>query len=304
MNRTESEESLLLAQDDNASRSKNYKICKFTALFVGIITLLFVSCLTDYIVNHHNDENPDAQKYDHYDYYVYAQQWPASLCKSINETHHGTCNKVPKIVNTWAVHGLWPSRAHTKHYGPFNCNTSWPFDFNQIKPFINEMEEFWPNLMQNKEDDSFWEHEWTKHGTCACQIGDETDGFGCKREADYFKKALEVQKDLDFTNKIKNNPKIKISSEISDTAPFSEIEKTLGSGRYQCYQPEKGVYQVLAQVMVCLDKKFNRVKCEDYESPFYNKKVLGDYDTGPYNPGTCSHKLPVMIYPIHMPMGN
>merc|ERR1719215_740485 len=39
---------------------------------------------------------------------------------------HHTC-KIPKNVDTWVVHGLWPS-IKAKTDGPFFCNKSLPFD--------------------------------------------------------------------------------------------------------------------------------------------------------------------------------
>lgn len=279
----------------------------------------------------------------HYDYYVFAQQWPTSLCKSINVTHHGTCSKVPKSVTTWSVHGLWPSRAHTKHYGPFNCNQTWPYDHKNIVPFLSDMEKYWPNLMQNKPDDSFWSHEWTKHGTCACQQGgDGSEGFGCKLEADYFKKALQMRVVAGFDKQMSSTG---IVPSLKKAYDFDIIKDTFGNGRYQCYSGSNDIgddpdvfriensfassssflsngnivsdyvddidnvnddplpitHQILAQIMICFDKKFNRVNCEDYEGD--NSQTSGDYDTGPYNPRPCQEGVPVVIYPIHMDMG-
>jgi len=247
-------------------------------------------------------------KYQKYDYYVFAQQWPSSLCKSINETHHGQCNLVPKGVNTWAVHGLWPSRAHTKKYGPFSCNQTWHYDHKTIQPFLGNMNKYWPNLMQNKPDDSFWSHEWEKHGTCACQQDqpkNEPHEKWCHREADYFLKALEVRKQVDFDAHMKKN---KIIPHKTKTYTFAQVKKVLGDGRYQCYDgtddvttdnKPKPTHQVLAQVMICLDKDFHRQGCDQY-----GEEITGDFDTGPYNPKPCAEDVPVLIYPIHMKMAD
>lgn len=257
-------------------------------------------------------------KTEPYNYYVFAQQWPSSLCKSINSTHHGTCAKVPKEVNTWAVHGLWPSVAHTKHYGPFNCNNSWPYDHDQLKTLMPRLQKFWPNLMQNKEDDSFWKHEWEKHGTCACQKYDTSSRkyFSCQKEIDYFIKAMDLGRKIDFDQAMQKGgllPSLEIHYE------FEKVYKILGDGRYQCYKGKdldsedsdktmkpQQKHQVLAQIMICLNKKFERIECKQQELKDALKHVsqMGDFDTGPYSPEPCKADVPVRIYPIHMEMGN
>lgn len=250
---------------------------------------------------------------NHFDYYVYAQQWPSALCKKINETHHGECTSVPKNVNTWVVHGLWPSRAHAgHHYGPQNCNDSWPFVESKIYPILNELNSYWPNLMQDRAEDSFWEHEWSKHGTCACQNN------ACS-ELDYFKIGLSIRNSLNFDGKLKAD---NISPSNSATYALADIQGTLGPGKYQCYKTSKNAtFQVIAQIETCLDKSFNQVDCAQYEESQLQKFVdriqmelfvrneyheecdPESFACGPYNPGTCSYDSPVMIFPPHMPMG-
>jgi len=246
---------------------------------------------------------------NHYDYYVYAQQWPAALCKKINETHHGKCAYIPKNVDTWVVHGLWPSKAHTAHYGPFNCEDL-PFDAAKLYPIRERLNAFWPNLMQDKADSSFWVHEWDKHGTCACQK------HACT-ELEYFTQGLELRDALNFDKKLAAKG---ITPSASQTYALDRITSALGPGKYQCYKTEKSAdFQVIAQIETCHDLGYDQVDCADYADERDNNTLLPifhlverlvegadcdpeSYTCGPYNPGSCSNKLPVKIFPAHMPM--
>lgn len=121
-------------QEMQCSCKNTCKKCTKTTLKSSTFYCLFVTILCFSSVHYY------VQKDNHYDYYVYAQQWPSALCKKINSTHHGKCDFIPKEVNTWVVHGLWPSKAHSgKHYGPFNCEDK-PFDGAKVQPIIDDLQ--------------------------------------------------------------------------------------------------------------------------------------------------------------------
>ena len=231
-----------------------------------------------------------------YDYYVFAQQWPSALCNEINKTHHGSCTKVPEKVDSWVVHGLWPSKSHVKKHGPFACNSSWPYNHNDVVSILPRMEKFWPNLMQNTPDDSFWKHEWEKHGTCACQHD------SCSSEKVYFEKALDIRDRLDCDGLLAAHGITPSEEQGYDFASVSRAISNGFDGEFQCYGPQRHDYQVLAQVYICLDKEFNQVRCEDVRGRKQENLIEGFFNTGPYDPRSCREDVPVMIYPVHMPM--
>lgn len=85
-----------------------------------------------------------------FDYLILRQIWPSSSCMFPGS------NKcvIDKNVNTWTIHGLWPTIAGTME--PSFCDKSSPFNFDNIKWLLPSLNEFWPNLYANTPIDSFW----------------------------------------------------------------------------------------------------------------------------------------------------
>jgi len=79
------------------------------------------------------------------------------------------------------LHGLWPQ--FTNGTWPETCTNE---KFDEAAPEavgMDTMNKFWPNVKQAPTSSSytqFWEHEWTKHGTCT--------GFEQKK---YFQTAID-----------------------------------------------------------------------------------------------------------------
>merc|ERR1712241_1018067 len=104
--------------------------------------------------------------------------------------------------------------------------------------------------MQNTDETSFWEHEWEKHGTCAC-----TDLYpNCQLE--YFTGALNLRKKFDFDKKL---AEAGITPSNTKSYTLDAIKSALGSAKYQCYV---GNYdddvQILEQIELCIDKDFEQ----------------------------------------------
>ena len=68
----------------------------------------------------------------------------------------------------FSIHGLWPQYSDGGY--PSNCSDE-PFSDDAVEAVgMSTMYEMWPNVQSDPSDsdyDSFWEHEWTKHGTCS-----------------------------------------------------------------------------------------------------------------------------------------
>jgi|TARA_B100001971_G_scaffold209180_1_gene232309 ribonuclease I len=85
------------------------------------------------------------------------------------------------VVYGASIHGLWPNYANGS-YPSFCKNVE--FDFDKLSPIIKELRDYWdlPGDI-GKDEISFWQHEYKKHGSCM---------FIELTELEYFKKALEL----------------------------------------------------------------------------------------------------------------
>ncbi|KEP55618.1 ribonuclease T2 [Rhizoctonia solani 123E] len=71
--------------------------------------------------------------------------------------------------DSWTIHGLWPD--HCDGTYDSSCDSSRAYtDISTIltnggaSDILNYMKTYWRDI--NGDDESFWEHEWAKHGTC------------------------------------------------------------------------------------------------------------------------------------------
>ncbi|KAI0652379.1 ribonuclease T2-like protein [Trametes meyenii] len=71
--------------------------------------------------------------------------------------------------NSWTIHGLWPDNCD----GTFTENCDSSRDYTDIPTLLKDqgasdtlsfMEEYWVDI--NGQNEQFWEHEWSTHGTC------------------------------------------------------------------------------------------------------------------------------------------
>lgn len=243
----------------------------------GLMLLIALTSFSEQRSIHDSFESVEQGSTD-FDYLVFRQIWPQSSCMFPGKN---TCT-IGNGVNTWVVHGLWPSVKG--EMGPSFCDRSYPFDMNKINWLASSLEEYWPNLYTNTEADSFWKHEWEKHGTCALTLPQITD------ESDYFNVSLSLRTIFDFGKMLKANKIIPDDEKSYDLSSIkSAIQKVLKvEPTVECYESD-GV-QYLAQMQICLSKQFELVDCYEKSSQ-ENASVPSDQLT------ECRDSVPV-LYPI------
>lgn len=85
------------------------------------------------------------------------------------QTQFWDTNPSTGFSNSWTIHGLWPD--HCDGTYDANCDSSRAYtNITDIlesygkTDLLSYMNEYW--LDENGDNESFWEHEWGKHGTC------------------------------------------------------------------------------------------------------------------------------------------
>jgi len=124
----------------------------------------------------------DSYSYNSWDFLLFVSRWPQSV----------DTNPVPSNVTDFTIHGMWPE----------NNNTQWPQDCSDES--LNEtvtndilfssLSVNWPNLDSTGTDDGFWAHEWSRHGTCACNGQSPV----LQNQEQFFSGALTVLKHLNI----------------------------------------------------------------------------------------------------------
>ncbi|TQV99323.1 hypothetical protein V2A60_004797 [Cordyceps javanica] len=104
--------------------------------------------------------------------------------------------------DSWTIHGLWPD----------NCDGSYPAQCDADRAYTNltailqangagdtldYMSKYWKDY--KGDDETFWEHEWGKHGTCISTLEPSCYGDGYRdgeEAADFFTRTVGLFKTL------------------------------------------------------------------------------------------------------------
>ncbi|CZR56972.1 related to ribonucleases [Phialocephala subalpina] len=111
--------------------------------------------------------------------------------------------------NSWTIHGLWPD--HCDGTYDSNCDASRAYtNITSIlqsygkTDLLSDMNTYWVDI--NGDDESFWEHEWSKHGTCISTFKPSCyTGYTAQEEVpDFFQKTVDLFKTLDSYTALAN----------------------------------------------------------------------------------------------------
>jgi ribonuclease T2 len=184
--------------------------------------------------------------------YVFAYSWTPGFCNG--QTYPGCTNSLNYWKQNFTIHGLWPQYV-TSGY-PSTCTTE-PFDPNiPIDIGLDYMIERWPDVQYDVNTpsyDSFWEHEWTKHGTCS--------GLS---QRDYFTTALSLTNILITPEIIHNSIGSNVSTDtlrtsVADPSAVSlQCHKQMLVGIYTCWQQ---VDNIPSKLVACPNDVINEDTC-------------------------------------------
>lgn len=122
--------------------------------------------------------NATTDEYPGFDLLLLVRSWPPSFC-DVMAAEHRSCTRQP--VEAFTIHGVWPE--YSNGGWPQFCADNWNEPINKSLPAVSMQSDWrekraceWPSYEGG--DTHFWEHEWSKHGTCASPLlGNRTSYF-------------------------------------------------------------------------------------------------------------------------------
>jgi len=205
------------------------------------------------------------QKADnHFDVLIFTQHWPYTTCLDWEEKRHGSCSKIGR--SAWSVHGLWPTQFHK--IAPSFCNASWPFDVNVLEGIRGDMDTYWPDIELRDVPNSLWEHEWSKHGTCA--VG-QVDGVSSEEQ--YFHTGCRLARENPVSDWLTGAG---ISPSDTQRQSLEGVWKAVLAGagtrpHIDCEKIDGQVY--IKEVKVCYNKNLARVDCDGIKGHGTSRQV-------------------------------
>jgi len=152
--------------------------------------------------------------------YVFAYSWTPGFCFTTDPTYPGCVDPKPYWMENFTVHGLWPQYDTTGY--PSYCSTE-TFDPDvPIEIGWDTMTTYYPDVKYTETSpdyDSFWEHEWDKHGTCSGLT-----------QYNYFQQAISLAETFitpDILHKYINT---------TDSLATSDLRSSLGGPTYAALQ--------------------------------------------------------------------
>lgn len=104
-------------------------------------------------------------------YYLFTKSWAQTTCKMGDKSQNPNYKKTCKahLPTEITIHGMWPQTiGSTVQLGYCPENTD-KFNADHLKPIHSQLVHQWPTAFTGpgQSDETFWQHEWEKHGTCS-----------------------------------------------------------------------------------------------------------------------------------------
>jgi len=172
--------------------------------------------------------------YETFDFFILSQSWQPEFCYKKIGIYPGCSKPDPFWRENLTLHGLWPQNSDGSY--PCCCRPE-PFDPSVIPIIgVERLTRLWPNVKDASPGtaayDSFWSHEWSKHGTCTSMT-----------QVDYFDEAL------DFLQRI-GTPAL-VAQRQGQTVTHAELSQAYGG-------PSMAVFKCMgtyfSQAYLCLAK--------------------------------------------------
>ncbi|GAB1730813.1 hypothetical protein NU195Hw_g1747t1 [Hortaea werneckii] len=152
---------------------------------------------------------------------------------SLLQTQFWDTDPVVGPSDSWTIHGLWPDNCD----GSYDANCDDSRAYTNITAILNAagrsdlvdyMQTYWQSNSGSAE--TFWEHEWSKHGTCISTLDPDcyTDYQPTEEVPDFFNRTVSLFKSLPTYEWLKEAG---ITPSSSATYTAAEIQDALSSNR-------------------------------------------------------------------------
>lgn len=219
---------------------------------------------------------------------IFTQQWPITSCFDWEKKGKSHKCLLPSEIEFWTIHGIWPTRKG--EIGPNFCNKTAKFDVDELQPIKSDLEEYWPNIHTDAEEDSLWKHEWLKHGTCALQLPDLSN------EVKYFDQGINWRNEYLISN-ILGNYGIHPGSNNSVVTIHQAIVTFLNKNpSIHCVYDAKSNVSFLSEIRICFDRDLNLIHCDGAKRDVNSIRVSGNRTVN-----TNCHLSSPVYYPSAVP---
>uniref|UniRef100_A0A182Q287 Uncharacterized protein n=1 Tax=Anopheles farauti TaxID=69004 RepID=A0A182Q287_9DIPT len=240
-----------------------------------------------------SSRSPAVDQTHPFDLLIFTQRWPITACYEWRETGKDHICGLPTPTTVWTIHGIWPTKYNT--IGPAFCNKSAVFDVTQLSAIEQDLEQHWLNVEKNKPDDSLWEHEWLKHGTCAAE---SIEALNTERK--YFGQGLFWLEQHSVGAAFAANGDIQPGYNYSLTTLNKALADYYGKDvAIECFHDRQTHQQYLNEVRICFDKQLQPTDCDGIVGL---ERVALPYNRVRTVISNCNADKPI-LYPNGVPKG-
>ncbi|KAF1752549.1 hypothetical protein GCK72_019104 [Caenorhabditis remanei] len=200
-----------------------------------------------------------------FDYLMFTTIYPVAVCRADDDSVPESC-EIPDGTPQWSIHGLWPNFENGSY--PQNCHgTPKHFDENLIKSIEDRLIKIWPNLYPKKTIQSFWKHEYDKHGTCA-----QSEKL-FESELAYFTEVMKVFDSIDVAGALKSiGPSDKNIGGIDLKNSLAGVLEGK-SFEFNCLRDKKTKQYLLGDIRICLNKDLTLRDCPGHHVDSHLNRV-------------------------------
>ncbi|KAF2641272.1 ribonuclease M [Massarina eburnea CBS 473.64] len=117
------------------------------------------------------------------------------------QTQFWDTDPVTGPTDSWTIHGLWPDHCDGTYDASCDSSRAYTNISAILKSFgattlLSDMGTYWKDYQGN--DETFWQHEWGKHGTCISTLEPScyTNHKATEEVVDFFQKTVDLFKAL------------------------------------------------------------------------------------------------------------